>query len=338
MKTNELILENKPEIEGLNFRKFMGESDFASMLAVINAASSADNEKLSTTLDDIKNDYKHLNNSNPDKDMIFAEVDDRVVAYSRVEWFQQEAPNDLIYSHFVHIHPEWRNKGVEKALFHWCENRLRTISKAHPKGPQRFFQTYSSELKASYNTILESLDYTPVRYFIEMSRPLEDLPQANLPEDKEVRPVFEEDIRKIWDASIEAFRDHWGFVEPTEEAFTGYKASKYFQPELWQVAWHGDQVVGSVLNYIDHDYNEKYKKKRGWTEQIATHREWRRRGIAGALIVRSMHMHKAQGMTEVALGVDTSNPTGALKLYQRLGYQKENTMMTYRKVMAGHRG
>jgi len=46
-----------------------------------------------------------------------------------------------------------------------------------------------------------------------------------------------------------------------------------------------------------------------------------------------MHMHKAKGMTEVALGVDTNNPSGALKLYQSLGYEKERTMMTYRKEM-----
>ena len=44
-------------------------------------------------------------------------------------------------------------------------------------------------------------------------------------------------------------------------------------------------------------------------------------------------MHKAMGMEEVGLGVDTNNLTGALRLYQRLGYEKEKTMMTYRKPM-----
>ncbi len=92
-------------------------------------------------------------------------------------------------------------------------------------------------------------------------------------------------------------------------------------------------MVGSVLNYIDHDYNQKFNRKRGWTEEITTHRDWRRRGIARALIVRSMHMHKAKGMTEVALGVDTNNPTGALKLYESLGYQKENAWTIYRKPL-----
>jgi len=87
------------------------------------------------------------------------------------------------------------------------------------------------------------------------------------------------------------------------------------------------------MNYINHDENKKYNRKLGWTENISTHREYRRRGIARALIVRSMQMHKALGMDRVALGVDTENPNGALQLYQSLGYQEEKTFITFRKVM-----
>jgi mycothiol synthase len=164
-----------------------------------------------------------------------------------------------------------------------------------------------------------------------MSRSLEDIPEAELPEGIEARPVKMEDTLKIWEASVEAFRDHWGFSEPDEDEFESYKTSKFFQPDLWQVAWDGDEVVSSVMNYINHDENEKYNQKLGWTENISTRRAWRRRGIARALIVRSMHMHKALGMTRVALGVDTENPNGALQLYKSLGYQEEKTFISYRK-------
>jgi GNAT superfamily N-acetyltransferase len=325
------LLEITPDIDGLDFRGFQGESDFPAMIKIIEAASESDHEERSITLLDIKNDYAHLTNCDPAEDMIIAEIHGTPIAYSRVDWYQEENPNDRIYAHFVYIHPDRREKGVETAMITWCESRLKTIASQHPHDSNRFLQTYSSDRKPRFNQLLESMGYQRTRYFFEMSRPLEDIPEAELPKDVEVRPVMKADIRKIWDASIEAFRDHWGFAEPKEEDFIGYQESKYFQPDLWQVAWHGDQVVGSVMNYIDHDYNGKYHKKRGWTEEITTHRDWRRKGIAGALIVRSMHMHKNLGMTEVALGVDTSNLTGAHKLYSRLGYQQDKTMITYRK-------
>jgi len=333
MKTQEIKLEYCPPIEGLRFRGFTGKSDFPAMIKILDAANQADQENRAVTLEDIQHDYAHLTRSDPEKDMLFAEIKGEPIAYSRVEWWQEENPNHRIYSHFVYIVPEWREKGIEQAMIGWCEGRLQQIAGEHPHDSLRFLQTYSSAVKEGYNAILASQDYNPVRYFFAMSRPLEDIPEANLPDGIEVRPVLEKDQRAVWEASIEAFRDHWGYSEPSEEDYKSYKGSKYFQPDLWQVAWDGEEIVSSVMNYIDTDYNQKFNKQRGWTEEITTRREWRRRGIAKALIVRSMHMHKALGMSEVALGVDTDNPNGALKLYQSLWYEKERTWITYRKEM-----
>lgn len=333
MTTNEIMINPMPTINGLRFRKFAGDSDFPIMVSIVEAASKADGDDFAVTLESIKHDYQHLTNSDPFKDMIFAEIDGIPIAYSRVQWWQEEVPNDRIYLHFVKIIPEWRNQGIEEAMIGWCENHLRTIAQDHPQDSRRFFQTDNTDVNKKFTELLDKLGYKPERYFIEMSRPLENIPEAKLPASIEVRPVKNHDVRRIWDASVEAFRDHWGFSMPKEEDYISYKGSKYFQPDLWQVAWKGDEVIGSVLNYIDEDYNQKFNCKRGWTEEITTHREWRRRGIARALIVRSMHKHKARGMTEVALGVDTNNPSGALKLYQSLGYKKEKTSIVFRKPL-----
>lgn len=333
MNNKEIILESPPEITGLGFRKFAGETDFPAMLAIIEAAAEADHQETGETLEDLKHDYEHMTNSDPYQDLIIAEIDGNPVAYARVEWWQEEQPNDRIYGHFVNMLPPWRNQGIENAIINWCEARLKAIAAEHPQDSQRFLQSYSNTYKIQFNAILESLGYTPARYFIGMFRSLEDIPSAQLPDGIEVRPVKKGDERKIWDASMEAFRDHWGFSEPKEEYYTAYAGSKYFQPDLWQVAWDGNEVVSSVMNYIDHDYNRKYGRLRGWTEEISTRKPWRQRGIAKALIIRSMHLHKALGMTEVGLGVDTQNLTGALSLYESCGYVKERTFITYRRPM-----
>ncbi len=333
MKSQTIQIEERPEIKGLRFRTFAGEEDYPKMAAIINKAAIADNEDLFVQVSDIEHDYEHLTNSNPETDMIFAEVDGKTVAYARLGWFQEENPNHRIYYHFAKIMPEWRYKGIERSITNWCEARLLEIAAEHPKDSKRFFQTDSDKTKPALNELLESLGYQPVRYGFRMSRSLEDIPEAELPEGIEARPVKMEDTLKIWEASVEAFRDHWGFSEPDEDEFESYKTSKFFQPDLWQVAWDGNEVVSSVMNYINHDENEKYNQKLGWTENISTRRAWRRRGIARALIVRSMHMHKALGMTRVALGVDTENPNGALQLYKSLGYQEEKTFISYRKEM-----
>ena len=75
------------------------------------------------------------------------------------------------------------------------------------------------------------------------------------------------------------------------------------------------------------------KRKRGWTENIAVRRPWRKRGLARALIIRSLAMLKAQGMTEAALGVDTQNTSGALRVYESCGFKPVFTSVNYRKEM-----
>ena len=55
--------------------------------------------------------------------------------------------------------------------------------------------------------------------------------------------------------------------------------------------------------------------------------------MAKALIVESIRELAARGMTEVALGVHTENPTGAYQLYGSLGYEVSRTWTTYRKPL-----
>src|SRR3970282_1470345 len=64
----------------------------------------------------------------------------------------------------------------------------------------------------------------------------------------------------------------------------------------------GDQVSGMVLNYINEEENQVYDRRRGYTEDIAVRRPWRRRGLAGALIARSLETLRERGMDEAAPG------------------------------------
>ena len=182
--------------------------------------------------------------------------------------------------------------------------------------------------------LLHTLGYTPVRYWFRMETPdLDHIPDMPLPPGLAIRPAQPEHYHPIWEAMIEAVRDHWGASESEAQDFDGWRTNPFFQPDLWVVAWDGDQVAGSILNYIDPEYNETTGRKIGYTEYITVRRPWRRRGLARAMLARSMAVHKAQGMTQTALGVDTDNPSGALALYQRMGYQVTGQETTYRKPL-----
>ena len=86
-----------------------------------------------------------------------------------------------------------------------------------------------------------------------------------------------------------------------------------FDAELIPVAWDGDEVVGVSLNYA------KRMGDWGFIRTLAVREAWRRRGIGLALLHESFRRFAARGETTAALGVDSENPTGATRLYERAG-------------------
>jgi GNAT superfamily N-acetyltransferase len=329
--SEEIKLPDAPAIDGLRFRHFRGDSDYPGILDVNTGSKLADGlEHDVMSLDVIMNIYSHTSNHDPYKDMLIAEVGDKMVAFNRIAW-ETEPDGTRQYFHYGFVLPEWRGKGIGRALLHHVERRAREIDAARTGGPGAALNADTHGQQAGLENLLLSEGYEPVRYGYHMERDLVDIPDYPLPEGLEVRPVTPEHMRAIYDAEVEAFRDHWGFTEPEEATYEAWISHPLNQPELWQVAWDGDQVVGMVRNYVNEEYNTRSGRKLGYTEDISVRRPWRKRGVARALISRSMKIHKDTGMTEVALSVDTQNPNGALQLYESMGYKTTSHETAYRK-------
>ncbi|MFW2334367.1 GNAT family N-acetyltransferase, partial [Ilumatobacter sp.] len=94
------------------------------------------------------------------------------------------------------------------------------------------------------------------------------------------------------------------------------------------------EIVGQVKSYINVATNEQLGIRRGHSENIATHHDWRNRGIAGALLAMSLRELRDRGMTEAALNVDTGNPGGALHLYSGVGFEPVGHLAVYVKPVS----
>lgn len=331
-----ITVPDAPEIPELTFRGFRGEVDYPAMLAVIEGCKEVDNIERTDSLEDITRNYQHLTNCDPYRDMLFAQVNEQVVGYSRMWWWQGKDDRRL-YSYFAFLLPEWRGKGIRRTMLRYAERRLREIAAGHStNGQQQFLDAWASDAEHHWKSLLLSEGYEAVRYGYQMVRPnLDDIPVRPLPEGLEVRPARPEHYQAIWSAAREAFRDEWEYSEDewSDEEFASWQEDPNFDPSLWQVAWAGDLVAGMVLNFINHAENREYDRRRGYTETICVRRPWRRQGLASALIARSFCAIKERGMTEAALGVDTQNPNGALQLYESMGFRPVKRNATYRKPL-----
>jgi ribosomal protein S18 acetylase RimI-like enzyme len=311
----------------------MGESDYSHVVRVLQLASAADELEFSVSIEDVKSWVRHMENCDPNEDLIVAEIHSKVIGLTRL-WWNRDPNGVYLYNQYADLIPEWRGKGIRNAMLRYSEQRLSEAAEKHPTEAPRFFQSTAADSEKDWITVLTAEGYGVYRYGFHMKRPnLEDIPDFPLPESIEVRPAKPEHYRAIIDAWNEACKDMRSQIPISDENFKALQESPMFNPFLWQIAWHNDEVVGTVLNFINEQENLQYNRKRGYVEAVSVKRRWRGTGIAKALIARSLRLLRDKGMSEAALGVDAENPSGALRLYQKMGFQVERQTAIYRKKM-----
>ena len=321
-----------PKLNDVVFRPFQDRSDYPHFARIITAFSKGEGRDRVETAEGIASGYDHLERCDPKRDLLVAEVDELPIGYCRV-WWDQEPDGPRIYRQVCFVDPAFGGRGLGSAFFAWNEERLREIAAGHDT-PQKMLEVFANDRNPAATALARTAGFESITYDAEMVRPSVDgLPDHSLPDGVEIRPVSEDQLRAIWEADVEAFRDHWGFVEPTDATYAQFLAFPHHDPTLWKVAWDDEGVAGQVRSFIDPAQNAEHGLQRGWTEFISTSRRWRRRGLAKALIVESIRELAARGMTDVALGVHTENPNGAFDLYAGLGYEVVATWTTYRKPL-----
>ena len=316
-----------PPVPGLAFRHAT-PADWDAVAEVVNAARRADGVDEVRTGESLATELPESEMFSVARDMLLAEVDGRVVAHSI--GFRVVRDGSLVCEMMGAVHPDVRRRGIGTALFHATRARLAAEAADDPRPGPRELRSYALEDEASDRALLDAQGFVPIRYGFEMVRPISGaLPDHPLPEGLELRPVTEDQYRAIFDADNEAFEDHWGHRELGEADFQARCYGPEMEPALWCVAWDGDEVAGVVMNSIFREENEALGIRRGWLDHVSVRRPWRGRGVAKALCAASFRVLRERGMDEAWLGVDGTNPTGALQLYEGLGFTSRRRWMAF---------
>jgi mycothiol synthase len=323
-----------PDIPGLVFRHLRAPDDYPGMNMIANAARAATGDDFTTSDEQMRSYYDHPRDFDATRDVAIVEVDRRIVGYVR-GGIHQELSGPRVYGVLPFLDPDVPPDKLLALMMSAMEDHLREFAAADPAG-EKVLETFGGDAAPEREAIILQAGYDAIRYGYSMVRPhLDDLPNAPLPAGLEIREVQPEHLKQIWDAATEAFRDNWGFSEPTDEDYQRYLTDPVeSETSLWRVAWDGAEVAGQVRSFINPEENERFGRLRGYTESISVRRPWRRLGLARALIGASFPLLRARGSTEAALGVDTENVFGALRLYEGCGFRPVSRTATYRKPLA----
>lgn len=308
-----------PALPDVVFRHPMLPADWAPIADLRTTAFRADGVDEVSTPEDLAVDWGNLDGCDPARDILLAERDGRLLGLvvARV------LPRDdvLALESWGTVHPEVRRRGLGTALHRWARANLAHRGAHDPRPGSREFRSFALEVERGGIALLDAEGFRRIRFGFEMRRPLSGvLPVHALPAGLELRPVLPEHHRLVFAAEEEAFRDHWGHHPFTEGDFVSTFQHPDTDTSLWQVAWDGDQVAGVVNVAIYREENRRLGLARGWLDRVSVRRPWRGRGLAKALCAAAFAVLRDRGVDEAWLGVDGANPTGALQLYDGLGF------------------
>lgn len=171
--------------------------------------------------------------------------------------------------------------------------------------------------------------YTLDREILRMWRLLDGgLPDPVWPEGVTVRSYTDADAERVhalldeeyagWDQSYVA-RSHAGWLVFMTE-------HEDFDPAMWFLVERDGELVACALHW-------KEGQGRGWVKDIVVRPSERGHGLAKALLHHGFRAYAERGANRVGLKVDSTNPTGAPQLYERLGFVTDQRLEIWQKQL-----
>ena len=228
------------------------------------------------------------------------------------------------------VHPAHRGRAIGTALVLAVELRaVRDRAQVPAGSAPRVLQSFDADASGAHDpdasgarALFEELGYSPEREYLHLAIDVRGGSDPGAaPAGVTIRPRVEADDPAIVAVMAVAFDDPWDYEEARQE----FAESATYDPSLWFVALHGDEVVGALFGYIENG--------RGQISAVGVRDAWRRRGIATALLRAAFARFRDRGVPDVRLNVDRDNATGATHLYERAGMRLRRRWLMVSKTM-----
>lgn len=232
------------------------------------------------------------------------------------------------------VDPGYQKLGIGTYLLTWGEARAKKVLDEIPHDFRVAPRLGTYPQAETARKLYESMGYQHMRSSYNMRIDMDMTPPAPVwPEGITLRKYDPEtDLEAVYRVDVEAFRDHFGFIEaPFEEGLQRFKhfmtGHKDFDPSLWFLAMDGNEIAGICLCRNQAFDNPEV----GYVNILGVRGPWRKRGIGLALLRHAFGEFYRRRKRKAGLHVDAENLTGALRLYENAGMHVHQAFNVYEK-------
>jgi len=297
---------------------------------LINRTNRAENVPISMGRDELV-DLLNGAHVSPADDSRVVLASDEVIAYLTVLFRPSGQRQERTFLHGT-VDIEHRRLGIGSALLEFGISRSVERLNQTDNDLPRAIQAESYPWQKDSLALLAKFGLEPARYFHEMIRALDSLPDGQ-PNGFEIVAWEQERSNEARLVFNESFRDHWGSTPADEQTWKQWTGGPAARLDLSFMAMKDGKVIGLALN-ANYPEDEKVTGRREcWIESLGTLRDHRKMGVGSALLKASFHAFAGAGFSHAALGVDTDSPTQADRLYSNLGFVNDRQTLVVERRM-----
>ena len=178
---------------------------------------------------------------------------------------------------------------------------------------------------------VNSRGFMPIRVYNLLRAPVApNLEPPALPEGVEVRNADLKninDLRKVHAVHQNSFEEHFGFTPRDFDSWVKrVQADKSIPSDgIYLIESQGEAAGFIWLDDIDG------LELRGFVERLGVNKEHRAKGFGQLLLGTALAHFSRRGYVHAELGVDTENTSGALRLYEKMGFNVLSANVEYER-------
>ncbi|MFM9876909.1 MAG: GNAT family N-acetyltransferase [Rhodoglobus sp.] len=310
------------------------EDDIDAILDCEREIAAADHPHYVTIREELEKDFEHSYVDIARDTVVAVDPDGLVLAWGLV--IEPPGQESLVREVLPGgVRPSQRGRGLGRALLQWQVQRGTERLAASDRTLPGWLMTFVDKRVDAAPHLYERFALSASRYFLELARDLaEPVPTIDLDPELTLVGFSPEHSEATRVARNESFRDHWGSQPMTVEQWTSFTGRSTFRPDLSFLALAPD---GTVVGFVTSSVSEADWPGQGFSsayiDLVGVTRAWRKRGIAAALLARTLHAISEASLDKAVLDVDSDSPTGALGLYTGVGFVESNTSINFTKVL-----
>ncbi|MEU7785791.1 GNAT family N-acetyltransferase [Amycolatopsis sp. NPDC049159] len=217
------------------------------------------------------------------------------------------------------VHPAYRRHGIGTALLEAGVAAAKVVHARHHPGLRLVVDVHKAEHIAGVPELVRSRGFAPARYFQRMEHALSGVTGVVVPglRIEAWSPSADEDFRSVRN---EAYRDFWGAAPMPVDQWRNKIVNQTFRPEISFLARHAGVAVGVLVTMSWEADTAATGVRDAHFMVVGTLREFRRRGVAGALLAHALRAAAGSGYDRASLNVDSADPAGVSGVFVKAGF------------------